>query len=220
MPVAIADRPIDTVREEVIDQLVLNYGHDKLSLDAFERRLEEALDTSEHARLEALVADLDLKSDPKYEAKKRQQLHADDDPSGLEDTEYIVNVFSGSERSGPWSVPGELRVITLMGGTDIDFSSAEFTSRTVRVKLLCVMGGIDIKVPEGVNVSVKAFCIFGGISNKARGRHDPDAPTIIIEGVVLFGGADVKVKVKKKSNKERLLRFADDVKAMFDELGV
>lgn len=220
MPVTTADRPIEAVREEAIDQLVLNYGHGKLSLEAFERRLEEALDSQDQERIAALVADLDLRSDPQYEARKRQHLYAEDLPRELGDSETLFNVFSGSERSGPWSVPGTLRVITVMGGTDIDFTTAEFTTRVVKVKVFCVMGGIDIKVPEGVNVTVKAFCIFGGVGNKARGRHDPTAPTIIIEGLVLFGGTDVKVKLPKRSTKERLLRFADDVKAMFDELGV
>ena len=222
MPVAAVDRPIDAVREQTIDQLILNYGHDKLSLAAFERRLEAALDATEQSELVALTADLDLQSDPTYSAKKRKHLFGvdvdvEEEP---EDIEYMIDVLSGVDRSGPWTVPSELRVFNLMGGTDIDFSDATFSHRVTRVKVLCVMGGVDIKVPEGVNVTAKAFCILGGVGNKARGRHDPDAPTLIIEGLVLLGGVDIKVKVKKKSTKERLLRFADDVRAMFDELGV
>jgi hypothetical protein len=45
MPVTPNDRPIETLREETIDQLIMNYGHGKLSREAFERRLDEALDT-------------------------------------------------------------------------------------------------------------------------------------------------------------------------------
>ena len=220
MPVAAVDRPIDAVREQTIDQLILNYGHDKLSLAAFERRLEAALDATEQAQLVELTADLDLQSDPTYAAKKRKHLFGVDSSEESKDTEYLINALSGTERSGPWTVPSELRVFNLMGGTDIDFCDATFSNRVTRVKMLCIMGGMDIKVPEGVNVSVQAFCLLGGVGNKARGRHDPDAPTLIIEGLVLLGGVDIKVKVKKKSTKERLLRFADDIRAMFDELGV
>ena len=44
MPVPPQDRPLTAVREETIDRLIVNYGHGKLSLEAFERRLDEALD--------------------------------------------------------------------------------------------------------------------------------------------------------------------------------
>ncbi|MCC5885355.1 MAG: DUF1707 and DUF2154 domain-containing protein [Gammaproteobacteria bacterium] len=220
MPVAAVDRPIDAVREQTIDQLILNYGHDKLSLAAFERRLEAALDATEASQMVELTADLDLQSDPTYAAKKRKHLFGVDAEQEADDAEYLITFMGGTERNGPWTVPSELRVLTFMGGTDIDFCDATFSNRVTRVKLACVMGGVDIKVPEGVNVSVKAFCFLGGVGNKARGRHDPDAPTLIIEGLVLLGGVDVKVKIQKKSTKERLLRFADDIRAMFDELGV
>ena len=43
MPVDNQDRPIEVVREEVIDQLIVNYGHEALSLEAFDRRLDQAL---------------------------------------------------------------------------------------------------------------------------------------------------------------------------------
>ncbi|MFT6206787.1 MAG: hypothetical protein ACJA0T_000691, partial [Colwellia sp.] len=43
MAVNIADRPTDKVREEVVDQLVMNYSHGELSHEAFERRLDQAM---------------------------------------------------------------------------------------------------------------------------------------------------------------------------------
>jgi len=46
MSVAPQDRPIDALREETVDQLIMNYGHGKLSRAAFERRLDEALDAA------------------------------------------------------------------------------------------------------------------------------------------------------------------------------
>lgn len=220
MSVAAVDRPIDAVREQTIDQLILNYGHDKLSLAAFERRLEAALDATEQTQLLELTADLDLQSDPAYAEKKRKHLFGVDAEQAQDDTEHLVTVMSGTERAGPWTVPSELCVWNLMGGTDLDFCDATFSARVTRVKMLCVMGGVDIKVPEGVNVTVKAFCFLGGVGNRARGRHDPDAPTLIIEGLVLLGGVDVKVAVQRRSTKDRLMRFADDIRAMFDDLGV
>lgn len=36
MPVKTEDRPVKNIREEAIDQLVMNYGHDEITLEAFE----------------------------------------------------------------------------------------------------------------------------------------------------------------------------------------
>ncbi len=74
MPVTPHDRPIDALREETVDQLIMNYGHGKLSREAFERRLDEALDTKTHERLLELTKDLDLKIDRQYASQKKAEL--------------------------------------------------------------------------------------------------------------------------------------------------
>ena len=63
MAVENRDRPIDVLREEVIDQLIVNYSHEELSLEAFERRLDQALASDDASELGDLVVDLELKAD-------------------------------------------------------------------------------------------------------------------------------------------------------------
>lgn len=99
-----------------------------------------------------------------------------------------------------------------MGGADIDFSDAIFTSSNVTIKALCVMGGIDIKVPENVNVVTKAFCFMGGLDNKAPSIANRQAPTITIEGFVMMGGVDVGLK---RTIKEKFVAFANQMKSAF-----
>jgi hypothetical protein len=55
-------------------------------------------------------------------------------------------------------------------------------------------------------------CIFGGIDNRAGATLDPNAPLLVIEGLVLFGGVDIRVK---KTPKERLQEFADQLRTLF-----
>ena len=74
MPVKTQDRPINIVREEVIDQLIVNYGHEELSLEAFERRLDQALASDDPEELTELVADLELQADKDYSDQKREEL--------------------------------------------------------------------------------------------------------------------------------------------------
>jgi hypothetical protein len=210
MPVNPADRPLDALRDEVVDRLIMNYGHGTLSLEAFQRRLDDAFDATDHDTLTGLVADLELEVDAGYVASKRAELRADgfDDEAG--DIETLVCIFGGSDRTGRWTVPAEVRCITIFGGADIDFTEAVFTAPVTRVRLFCLFGGVDILVPEGVNTTVKAFAVFGGVDNRTPTCPDRDAPRLIVEGLVLFGGADVKFK---RSLKERMLELADRLKA-------
>jgi len=124
MTVIAQDKPLDALREETIDRLIMNYGHGVLSLEAFQRRLDEAFDAAEHQTLQNLTADLDLQVDSAYVEKKRESLELhperrlDTDSVEADDVEHIVYIFGGGDRGGNWAVPGELRVITIFGGAD------------------------------------------------------------------------------------------------------
>jgi hypothetical protein len=217
MPVTPEDRPLDLLREETVDQLVMNYGHGRLSLDAFQRRLDRAFDAPDHAELIALTADLDLQVDPGYVEQKREELAVRYDYEAADeadDVDYLINILSGGDRGGEWIAASEIRVLNVMGGGDLDFTHARFSSRVTRVRVVCFCGGMDIFVPEGVSITVRTFNILGGVSNKAPSTLDPGAPRIIVEGLVMLGGLDVKVK---KTLKERMLEFANGLRAMFGQ---
>ncbi|MDG1751696.1 MAG: DUF1707 domain-containing protein [Thalassotalea sp.] len=213
MPVVIEDRPIETVREEVIDQLIMNYSHGKLSYDAFERRLDTAMASQDHKEIASLAEDLDLNVDKDYQENKQRDFYANVAPSDNENVEYLVNIFGGSDRSGAWTVPKELRSVSIFGGSNIDFSESRFSQKITTIKVFCLFGGDNIYVPEYVNVVSKAFCIFGGVTNKAPSIADRNAPTIIIEGFCMFGGLDIKLK---RTIKEKFVAFADSMKNMFN----
>ena len=212
MPVTTQDRPLDTVRAETIDQLILNYGHGKLSLDAFENRLDRALDAQSHISLSSLTEDLDLLADQDYTKRKRRELGLQTIERSGKNIDYMVNICGGSNRGGPWTVGTEIRMFNLFGGGEIDFSQASFSSPRTIVRVFCLFGGARIYVPEGTNTLSRAFCIFGGIDNRAPSSDDPNAPTLIIDGLAICGGAKIRVR---RTLKERLLEFANSVKNMF-----
>ena len=212
MPVATQDRPINAVREETIDQLIMNYGHGQLSLEAFERRLDQALDAKSHEQLVALTEDLDLVADKQYTDKKRSELGlASSNGAPSRSVEHMVHIFGGSNRSGAWAVAREIRMLNLFGGAELDFTNAQFAAQETHIKMLCLFGGATLYVPENVNTVSRALCLFGGIDNRASYTPDQNATTIVIEGLVLFGGASIRVK---RTLKERWLAFADTIKEM------
>ncbi|PCI59426.1 MAG: hypothetical protein COB35_11305 [Gammaproteobacteria bacterium] len=212
MTVNINDRPLEIVREEVIDQLIMNYSHGQLSYEAFERRLDQAMEGKSPENLKELTEDLSLSVDKKYVDTKKQEMGINFTAGETEELDYVVNIFSSSDRSGAWKVAKEIRSISIFSGSNIDFTDAQFTQPVVRMKMFSVFSGDNIYVPENINIVTKAFCIFGSIDNKAPSNADRNAPTIIIEGFALFSGIDIKVK---RTIKEHFVNFADNMKKMF-----
>jgi hypothetical protein len=212
MPVENQDRPVDVLREEVIDQLIVNYAHEELSIEAFERRLDQALGSDEASELSELVADLELKADKSYTDQKREELglDLDYDYGATRDVEYAINIFGGSNRSGAWNVPKEIRMLNLFGGGEIDFTDAKFTHSSVRIKMLTLFGGASIYVREDINTVSKIISIFGGTDNSAPSDRGSHAPVVVVQGLVMFGGAEIKIK---RTVKEIFVDFANRVRS-------
>ncbi|GAA0824097.1 hypothetical protein GCM10009111_34580 [Colwellia asteriadis] len=220
MAVILEDRPIETVRSEVIDQLIMNYSHGELSYEAFERRLDKAMELQNNKDLVQLTEDLPLAVDKAFVEGKKQGLAPNYVPGEAEDVDYMIDVFSGSNRRGMWSVAKEIRCLSIFSGTEIDFTDAKFSQREVRVKVFSLFSGIDIHVPENINIVSKAFCIFGAVDNHLSSQSSQgldianatNRPTLIIEGFSIFSGIDIKIK---RSMKEKLVSLADSLRRLF-----
>ena len=212
MAIAYQDKPIERLRQEVIDQLIMNYGHGEISLQAFERRLDTAYKSQDHGELFALAQDLTLEVDGEYTEKKQQELGIRYTSEAPNDVDWMIDIMGGSKRGGAWTVPRELRVISLMGGGEVDFSKAQFAQQDLHVKVVCVMGGVDITVPEGVSVYSKVVSIMGGVDNRGTAEPVGNGPRIVIEGLVLMGGVKVKVR---RPRRDTWRDFADEVKRCF-----
>jgi hypothetical protein len=220
MTVTLADRPIETLRSEVIDQLIMNYSHGELSYEAFDRRLDQAMELANHQALLDLTSDLPLAVDKAFVESKKQDLAPNYVTGDADELDTMVNIFSGSTRGGIWTVAKETRYLSIFSGTKIDFTDAQFSQEVVRIKMFSLFSGDTIYVPENVNVVSKAFCIFGGVDNIASSqvssstanRNRLNRPTIIIEGVSIFSGVSIKVR---RSMKERFVELADSLKGIF-----
>ena len=53
-------------------------------------------------------------------------------------------------------------------------------------------GGIDILVPDNINVKINSNSIFGGVSDKNHRSSVPGAVTLYINATCMFGGVDIK----------------------------
>lgn len=187
--------PVPKIREEVIEQLKLNYAHNNLEDAEFERRLEEAMQDESKAGLLQLISDLPtLAESGAGGAEGAYQLNLGE----VRHDEVVVGILSGSERKGVWQPARHTNVLTVMGGVDLDFSEAKLPPGVSDITVFCCMGGLDIIVPEGVNVEVNCVPIMGGVDRKISDERKPGAPTLRVRGLVVMGGVDIKYPKKRK----------------------
>ena len=213
MSVILEDRPIEQVREETIDQLIFNYSHGVISAEAFERRLDQAMNTDTHQEIIALVADLTLKADSIYSDKKEHQFTPSYAKADNNESLNLNSILGNVERSGQWYVPKTITVNNILGEAILDFTDAVFQHQHVTIKLNCILGSHKIYVPENINVISNTFSIISSIENKAPSMASKQAPIITIEGKVVLGSLDISIK---RTIKEKFIAFANNLKSALD----
>ena len=104
----------------------------------------------------------------------------------------LVGILSGVVRKGPWVAPTHLNCVAVMGGVELDFSSAQLSGMETVINATAIMGGVDITVPEGMTVKVEGIGIMGAFEDNARQTYGSDAPVLRVRGLALMGGVNVK----------------------------
>lgn len=79
----------------------------------------------------------------------------------------------------------------VFGGLECDLRGAVIDRDTV-INVSAIFGGIDIYVPENVNIEICTTPIFGGTANKTQRARMENTPTVFINGLCIFGGVDIK----------------------------
>jgi hypothetical protein len=92
-------------------------------------------------------------------------------------------------------------VFNLMGGSELDLNDAELSHEVTTITVVSIMGGSEIRVPEGADVQVSKLAIMGGHDVKLSPDPPPaGAPRIHLRMFALMGGGEVR---QGRSNKER-----------------
>jgi hypothetical protein len=181
------DKPVKYLRDNVVDQLKWNLANNHLELDEFEQLVTIALDTQSKAELVSLTADLPPKNETEL-TNQEQQVAAS------RDAKSIVCILSESKRTGIWVPPKHLRVVTVLGDTEIDFREVQLEQDVTYISLGCWLGALKIIVPPAVNLVSNVKAILGAVENDSQGRLNPDAPTLVIEGKVILGEVTMAVQ--------------------------
>ncbi|EIV92990.1 DUF1707 domain-containing protein [Frankia sp. QA3] len=122
-------------------------------------------------------------------------------PAGVD---WTVAVMSGNERSGRWRPSRHTRAVAVMGGCELDLREVAFPTDALLITAVAVMGGIEIIVPEGVDVEVTGVSVMGGRTVKvADAPRGPGTPVVRIRAVAVMGGVEVRSKPPRKTTPTR-----------------
>ena len=104
--------------------------------------------------------------------------------------EYCAT-FSGvdADLSGETFTGASLTAV--FGGVKLDLREALINSDAV-IKVSAIFGGVDIFVPDDVNVKISSSSIFGGVEDKKKAKKKDGAHTLYISASCVFGGCDIK----------------------------
>ncbi len=182
-----AQEELNQYREQVVERLQYNYAHGELNEEEFEELLSIAINATSKQALVPVESTLIPLPGKEHAANS----------SSRPKRSALTTIFGGTERKGVWNVPENLKVTNIFGGTELNLSQCPLGGSETRINLLCVMGGVEIVVPDNASVEVNGTPIFGGIENSTAG-YNSSGPKIHISGLIFFGGVEVRYMSKKE----------------------
>lgn len=194
-------RVSDSDRDQVMTVLSTAFAEGRLTKDEHDERISAATSARTFDDLVPLTRDLvPLHAPIRTNVPAQQQQHINlpqIDRRSTGDTENVIAVFGGTTRKGVWRARRRINSFTLFGGSELDFSQAIFEDDVIEITGFWIFGGLDVRIPDGVEVHDQVVGIFGGSDVKDT-RPMPGGPKIVLKGVALFGGVGVKGPKKKR----------------------
>jgi len=187
-------RVSDNEREQVAERLREAAGEGRIGLDELEERITAVYSAKTYAELEPITRDLPAATGPRPSAAPAARGRGRWRVGMKPRRRKTFVLMGGSDNKGAWVVPKSYVAVAVMGGIELDLREAEFEDMEVTINASCLMGGIGIIVPEGLNVQVHGLGFMGGYSGTPAGPVDPDSPTVHVRGFAMMGGVDVKRK--------------------------
>jgi predicted membrane protein len=103
-----------------------------------------------------------------------------------------VAVFGGRDRVVNSQAFRGGKIVSVFGGSKLDLTKVELAQGNVEIEIVSIFGGSTLLIPTDWNVKLEVFNIFGGYGDKRiRGQVDFNK-TIVVKGVAIFGGGEIK----------------------------
>ena len=98
--------------------------------------------------------------------------------------------------------------MNVFGGTELDLREAVLSAREIRIRAICILGGMEITVPPEMRVIDNGIAIMGGreIPPESEESTSPDAPVLRLSGISILGGMTVRRKRRRGDDTGKELR--------------
>lgn len=113
--------------------------------------------------------------------------------------DYIteVNVFGGGTKAINSANFKGGEITCIFGGTELNFRNAELAEGINVIDITCIFGGVTLYVPEDWTVKLESAAVFGAFTDSRAEANlrlvtNPDK-VLVIKGVVVFGGGEIKI---------------------------
>ena len=144
-PRQLPTRPIEQVRERVIEALSEHFARDNISLDDLETRMARVYAATTPHEVDSLLDGL-----PALATGAPVPVALEPNSPAPKLRERLVAIMSGIVRRGLWRIPRRLRVVAIMGGVQLDLREAELPPGVTEIRAFIFMGGLDVRVAPGV----------------------------------------------------------------------
>lgn len=181
-------RASDSDRERVAAVVREAAAEGRIGLDEVDERLSAVFAAKTYGQLAEVTADLPAAVSVEASAAPSRSFGYGGAPTSCTG----VAIMGGYQRRGAWVAPRVFTSVTIMGGGEIDLREARFAERDVTIRVVAIMGGVNIIVPEDAEVHVTGVGIMGGFDSRAAGPGRPGAPRITVTGLAFWGGAGVE----------------------------
>lgn len=203
--------PLHSRREETIAALCEHFSKDHLTLEEFERRLDQAHAVQTLPELKELLQDLPVLTTASAVAPVNSSSTQPSVPRHAREHQHLIAIMGGVDKRGAWQPAQKTWCYNLMGGASLDFREALLPPGETELTIVAVMGGAEIIVPPGLRVDCDAIAIMGGVDHPAQsGPSDPQAPVLKVNGFLLMGGVEITVRNPGESAKDAKRRRREE----------
>ena len=107
------------------------------------------------------------------------------------DRDDIVAVLSGSEQYNHADDFKGSKIVAVLGGASYDIRKATI-KKEATIEIMSFCGGVELRVPETVEVRCSTLNILGGVENKTAKPTARSAPVLHVIGDVVMAGIEIK----------------------------
>lgn len=121
-------------------------------------------------------------------ANRGQSSRSEQSSESEENVSAILGGVSSRNNSSEYK-GGSINAV--LGGADLDLSKATIQNESI-LRVWVLMGGVTLRVPEGVIVKQRTINILGGTEDKTVSVKDGQAPVLYVDGTITMGSMEIR----------------------------